>query len=154
MLADLDWVKYMKILQDLRREAMKEALRQKKEEMRREQDKLNSSLTTALCKSEEAVLTNKKWMDEIKVWHAPWTLQCSQVKCHITEIAIKCILQRIFDFLCVGHCLTVGSFSRTWTAHLRRYRRYQTRRRSQVQDRPGSFDKTMQFGLFCTTPTL
>ena len=57
----------MKNLQDLRREAMKEALRQKKEEMRREQDKLNSSLTTALCKSEEAVLTNKKWMEEIKV---------------------------------------------------------------------------------------
>ena len=46
---------------------MKEALRQKKEEMRREQEKLNSSLTTALCKSEEAVLTNKKWMEEIKV---------------------------------------------------------------------------------------
>ena len=46
---------------------MKEALRQKKEEMMREQDKLNSSLTTALCKSEEAVLTNKKWMEEIKV---------------------------------------------------------------------------------------
>ena len=46
---------------------MKEALRQKKEEMRREQDKLNSSLTTALVKSEEAILSNKKWMEEIKV---------------------------------------------------------------------------------------
>ena len=55
------------ILQDLRREALKESLRQKKEEMRREQDKLNSSLTTALVKSEEAILSNKKWMEEIKV---------------------------------------------------------------------------------------
>jgi len=51
---------------DLRREAMKEVLRKKKEEIRRENEKLNSSLTTALCKSEEAVLTNKKWMEEIK----------------------------------------------------------------------------------------
>ena len=57
----------MKTLQDLRREAMKEVLRKKKEEIRRENEKLNSSLTTALCKSEEAVLTNKKWMEEIKV---------------------------------------------------------------------------------------
>ena len=54
-------------LQDLRREAMKEVLRKKKEEIRRENEKLNSSLTTTLCKSEEAVLTNKKWMEEIKV---------------------------------------------------------------------------------------
>ena len=46
---------------------MKEVLRKKKEEIRRENEKLNSSLTTALCKSEEAVLTNKKWMEEIKV---------------------------------------------------------------------------------------
>ena len=75
---NLQCIEELENLQDLRREAMKEALRQKKEEMRREQEKLTSSLTTALCKSEEAVLENKKWMDEIKVhlsFHT--TVNCS-----------------------------------------------------------------------------
>ena len=53
--------------QDLHRECLREALRSKKEEMRRGQEKLNSSLTTALCKSEEAILQDKKWMSEVKV---------------------------------------------------------------------------------------
>lgn len=48
------------------RDLLKETIRAKRHEMRKEQDKLSSSLTTALCKSEEAILADSKWMEQVK----------------------------------------------------------------------------------------
>lgn len=38
----------------------------KRQELKTEQHKLASSLMTALCKSEEAILQKARWMDEVK----------------------------------------------------------------------------------------
>lgn len=54
------------MFQKLCREVLRSAMKAKRQEIKAEQNRLSSSLTTALCKSEESVLQNKKWMDEIK----------------------------------------------------------------------------------------
>ncbi len=45
---------------------MMQKIKEKRQEMKDEQEKLNSSLNTPLCKSEEAVLLKKTWMSEVK----------------------------------------------------------------------------------------
>lgn len=53
-------------MQSLSRDLLRETIKNKRNEIQREQEKLNSSLTTPLCKSEEAILQNRKWMSEVK----------------------------------------------------------------------------------------
>lgn len=44
----------------MRRELLRETMRAKRDEIRKEEEKLSQSLTTALCKSEEAILQARK----------------------------------------------------------------------------------------------
>ena len=45
---------------------MREAIRNKRNAIKDEQEKLSNSMTTPLCRSEEAILQDSKWMKESK----------------------------------------------------------------------------------------
>ncbi|XP_059084899.1 uncharacterized protein LOC131881921 [Tigriopus californicus] len=51
---------------NLSRKLLREAIQNKRNEIKRESDRLNSSMTTPLCRSEEALLQDKKWMSQVK----------------------------------------------------------------------------------------
>ena len=50
----------------MQRALLREAIKNKREVIKREQEKLNESLTTPLCKSEEAIIKEDKWTSECK----------------------------------------------------------------------------------------
>eukprot|EP00095_Tigriopus_kingsejongensis_P010923 maker-scaffold238_size242079-snap-gene-1.23 protein:Tk10923 transcript:maker-scaffold238_size242079-snap-gene-1.23-mRNA-1 annotation:"purine catabolism regulatory family" len=51
---------------DMSRKLLKEAIQNKRNEIKRENDRLSSSMNTPLCKSEEVLLQDKRWMSQIK----------------------------------------------------------------------------------------